>query len=86
MRVFEHVLCRHLNNQAVHDGKDEHNIRVEAEYKWQFHCRVLAIVTSNTLTLFTLSSSIKLTVIASNWCCVLLKSISISLHLAKACL
>ena len=28
-RVFEHVLCRCLNNQAVHDGKEEHNIQVQ---------------------------------------------------------
>ena len=62
------------------------NIRLLAFFStseiWQFHRRVLAIVTPNTLTLFTRSSSLESTVIASNWCCVLLKSISISLHLS----
>ena len=43
---------------------------------------MMAIVMPNTLTLFTRSSSIELTVIASNWCCVLLKSIGSSSHLS----
>ena len=28
-RVFEYILCRCLNNQAVQDGKEEHTIQVQ---------------------------------------------------------